>query len=180
MSTRYDVNRIFYNDVYRLVRYNDEEDVKPSTFFYLVSETDVQGVRKAKYFTLSLKMGVLREYTLTSGDPPQPVALETFADNAGLYWALLYSPEGIDSVQLFVGNNNGVSSLYNPSSNVMASGFIKPNSEVQRIQIPLSRNLNAGDSILIALRDNVITDWTEGSRYREANVAIGCEFAVSF
>lgn len=107
---------------------NDLDDCFHQTRFTIVPKTDSEGVRKAGKFTINCSL------------------LGNGVDGL-LYWALLYVPKGYDPRNFF---NDEVAepSLYQPASNVLASGMNDTNAGPIRIYSPLFKNLNSGDSIV--------------------------------
>lgn len=94
----------------------------------LISSTNVQGMRKAKNFTLKM---------IYNGPYP-------------LLWVLVYVPEGTSVSALSIGQPGQVASTYEPSQNVIMSGYLTPNgAQSQVFRTRLARNLNSGDSIQI-------------------------------
>ena len=109
-------------------------NAETTTSVPVVPPTAVRGMRKVKHVTISMS---------TPGNT-----------NGGVFWALVYVPEGY-TPQAF-----GVPTLENPSADlysanqfVMSSGVMDLDAGPQRISSRLSRNLNSGDSIVLLLRN---------------------------
>ena len=101
----------------------------------LITASSVQGVRKAKNFSLKV---------IYAG--PQP-----------LIFTLVYVPEGQTPQAINRGSYDQPASLYEPNQNVIMSGYIVPNnSQAQTFRTRLARNLNSGDSVqlLFTCADN--------------------------
>ena len=86
-------------------------------------------------------------------------------DQAPIFWALVYVPEGTQP-----GSLNLVSptaTLYEPNQFVMNCGISDPTAGPIRFYSPLARNLNSGDTInlLVASRSADTTDVVGTVRY---------------
>ena len=92
----------------------------------IVPATLTQGMRKVKHLTISLG---------SSG-------------TTSWYWAVVYVPYTQNPSAL---NGTSGGALYEPSQFVMGCGIIDLDAGPNRIHIPLSRNLNQGDSIHLIL-----------------------------
>lgn len=117
----------------------------------IVDSTDVQGQRKAAYFTLNIA-------SPNSTDSSLPA----------IYWALVYVPEGASPNQLHLTDSTD---LYQPSNYILGSGVWQPGSQ-NRFKIAGLRKLNAGDKIYLVggqLGTAVAT-----------NVQIVCQYKISF
>ena len=101
------------------------------TSFVIIPQTDVQGMRKCKHFTLTF----------------------TCAGNTGeflpLYYALVYVPEGYGVNRVNIPKYATTSSVspYEPNQFVISQGMLDFSGGPLRVRSPLSRNLNSGDSI---------------------------------
>ena len=95
----------------------------------VVVPTTVQGMRKVKHLTISMAQN-------TSG--------------TGLFWALVYVPQGTTVNKLNVDEGN----MYEPNQFVMSCGIFDVDAGPMRITSPVSRNLNSGDSIALVLHSN--------------------------
>ena len=103
----------------------------------LVSASDVQGVRKAKNFTLKV----------------------FYAGITPLMFVLAYVPENQKPQAINRGSSEGAVSLYEPNQNVIMSGYITPNyNTMQTFRTRLARNLNSGDTIQMILAPAAATD----------------------
>ena len=111
----------------------------------VVVSTDLQGMRKAKNFTVQL---LFTNYTL--GDY--------------FFWALVYVPEGLSVNLLLQGQSfqterpdattqvvASVAELYQPASHVIDSGIKKMSTSGVKVTSRMARNLNKGDSIQLIL-----------------------------
>ena len=94
----------------------------------LVVNTDVQGMRKCKNFTIQI----------ISDSTAVPIM-----------WALVYVPEGTQPSNMSLPNQVNVSSLYEPNQNVIMAGILDTNSGTVVKRTRLARNLNSGDRIVI-------------------------------
>ena len=98
----------------------------------LISAVDAQGTRKAKNFTLRF----------------------AYAGPHPLVFALVYLPQSQQVSNITMGNVQTPTSLYEPNQNVIISGFVTPaGNQVQTFRTRLARNLNSGDSIVLALKN---------------------------
>lgn len=114
----------------------------------IVPQTGVEGMRKVKHLT---------------------VTMSSEADTTtGLYWALVYVPEGYNPNNLSL---TGGSSLYEPNQNVMACGVMDFSAGPCRIHSRLSRNLNSGDRIVLVVASTNTT--------AALNVACVISYAIS-
>lgn len=104
----------------------------------LVPATNVGGMRKVKHLTVSL----------TTDD-----------SSRSLWWAVVFVPEGYSVNPL---NGSTGASFYEPNQFVMAAGCNDPNAGPIRIRSPLSRNLNAGDSIWLVVGTNGANQTVQG------------------
>lgn len=93
-------------------------------FTEVVPATLTEGVRKVTKFTISLTAGV---------------------QDAVVYWALVYIPEGATTSALFPTSSD----LFVPSNYVLGSGVNDSNAGPIRIRVPLSKNLNSNDRIFL-------------------------------
>lgn len=105
-----------------------------------VSSTPVQGLRKAKNFTLRLQY----QYRGQFQDPGYAL----------VYWALVYVPQNQEASSIDLAGSQVVGdkaaapvSMYEPNQNVIMSGILTPDQPVQTNRTRLARNLNSGDSI---------------------------------
>ena len=120
----------------------------------LVSASDVQGVRKAKNFTLKV----------------------FYAGNTPLMFVLAYVPEDQKPQAINRGSSTGAVSLYEPNQNVIMSGYIVPNNnQAQTFRTRLARNLNSGDSVQIAIACASATD-----SVTSADIGISLNYAITF
>ena len=121
--------------------------VNPSTFVIDNVYKAIQGMRKAKNFTISW-----------TADQDRPIL-----------FALLYLPEGHSAAVL---NTTSAVSLYEPNQHVMLSGVFEKGQQ-NRFSTKLGRNLNSGDSIVLALKiysvDSISIKW-----------GAHCTYAISF
>lgn len=127
----------------KTVKYSNETSTFSSNSFsiaangvlsaIMIPDVAAQGMRKAKNFTLRM---------LTSTNIP-------------IAWALVYVPEGMDVGQMAIGTPSNPSSLYEPSQNVIMSGYCfgtgtSPTSNIIS-RTRLARNLNSGDRIYLTI-----------------------------
>ena len=99
----------------------------------VVPATTTEGMRKVKNITVSATIG-----------PPE---------DAPLYWALVYVPEGTSPGGLSIAATAAdPTSLYEPNQFVMNCGIADPNAGPIRFWSPLARNLNDGDRIYLLIR----------------------------
>ena len=96
----------------------------------VVPQTDVQGMRKVKHFTLS--------FSVANGDP-------------FLYYALVYVPEGYEPNNIQIPIVGQAVSLYEPNQYVISAGVLDFSGGPCRVKTPLARNLNSGDSIYLVI-----------------------------
>ena len=128
-------------DKYSVERTAFFTNVQPTTTssINVVPPTAVRGMRKVKHLNISVS-------GQTAADAPY----------VGLYWALVYVPEGYTPQAFGVPDAENPSvDLYGANQFVMDAGVIDFDAGPQRIRTPLSRNLNSGDSIVLLLRTTV-------------------------
>ena len=94
----------------------------------IVPPSTLEGTRKVKHLGITLSSNV--------------------TDITGMYWALVYVPEGYTANSLSV---TAGSSIYEPNQNVMACGVLNFSAGPARIYSKLSRNLSSGDHIDLIL-----------------------------
>lgn len=118
----------------------------------LIVQTPVQGMRKAKNFTLSV---------CCRSDIP-------------LLFALVFVPQGTNPSDLNIGTADNPTSIYEPNQNVIISGVVPRDLTTPITKFtPLARNLNSGDQIFLVIRS--ATTFTEGftlALYCQLNYAI--------
>lgn len=120
----------------------------------LISESSIQGVRKAKNFSLKI----------------------LYAGTAPLMFVLVYVPEDQKVGSITRGTPQAPASLYEPNQNVIMSGYIVPNnSQAQTFRTRLARNLNSGDSIQIAIACASSSDTVNN-----ADIGISLNYAITF
>lgn len=120
----------------------------------LVTSSSIQGIRKAKNFSLKI----------------------LYAGTAPLMFVLVYIPQGQDVKAITRGTPQAPASLYEPNQNVIMSGYIVPNnSQAQTFRTRLARNLNSGDSIQIVLACASATD-----SVNDADIGISLNYAITF
>ena len=120
----------------------------------LVTASSIQGIRKAKNFSLKI----------------------LYAGTAPLMFVLVYVPQkqGVGSITR--GTPQAPASLYEPNQNVIMSGYIVPNNnQAQTFRTRLARNLNSGDSIQIAIACASAND-----SVTNANIGISLNYAITF
>lgn len=129
-----------YSRRLKTVKYSNEtmcasKDVNGYTKMTLIAATTIQGMRKCKNFELKINV--------------DPNAAEP--SNNAIIYALVYVPENTQAGQLFLGDTDA-SNLYQPSQNIIMSGYAKPGNSIVNInRTRLARNLNQGDSIQLVL-----------------------------
>lgn len=148
MCARRSGNKRTTKRAYKTIRYSNEtvslasditlntDPVKATTqHFALIKSTDVQGMRKAKNFTLNIAC-----------DSPEP-----------FQWALVYVPQGFPekSLTIDIGVNSSAS-IFEPNQNIIMSGTTWYNCPQNKFTTRLARNLNSGDAIYILLRQLVL------------------------
>nr|DAW44368.1 MAG TPA: hypothetical protein [Circoviridae sp.] len=147
----------------KTVKYSNETSNITSTFSIsqgaqinapLVTASSIQGIRKAKNFSLKI----------------------LYAGTAPLMFVLIYVPQGQDVKAITRGTYQAPASLYEPNQNVIMSGYIVPNnSQAQTFRTRLARNLNSGDSIQIAIACAGANDSVTDSA-----IGISLNYAITF
>lgn len=100
----------------------------------VVPDVDLQGMRKVKHFQLTFTNGTAG----TSNAEP-------------IYYALVYVPAGYSVNALQLAAPGIPFSAYEPNQYVISQGWLDFDGGPLRINSPLSRNLNSGDSISLVL-----------------------------
>ena len=95
----------------------------------VVPDAAIQGMRKVKHITISASN--------TTVDAP----------SSFLYWAVVYVPAGTTVNPLTVGQATAVTTMYEPNQFVMSCGVFDWQGGPLRVRVPISRNLNSGDTI---------------------------------
>ncbi len=150
----YSASRRSYGRPVKTVKYSNETSQLRSVFLtdtgsvanpmnqavVAIPPADIQGLRKAKNFTLRLQYQIRGSFN-------QP-------NVAPIYWALVYVPEGQTAQNINIAGSQSVGqdpmapvSFYEPNQNVIMSGVITPDQPVQTNRTRLARNLNSGDTI---------------------------------
>lgn len=147
----------------KTVKYSNETSNITSTFSIsqgaqikapLISASSIQGIRKAKNFTLKV----------------------LYAGSVPLMFVLIYVPQDQDVKAITRGTYQAPASIYEPNQNVIMSGYIVPNnSQAQTFRTRLARNLNSGDSIQIAICCAGAAD-----SVTNANIGISLNYAITF
>lgn len=101
----------------------------------VVAATTIQGMRKVKHMQVSVCL-------------QHSAAAQTVAGGAPILWALVYVPQG----QATIPAPSTAGSIYEPNQFVIASGIADADAGPIRINTPLARNLNSGDSIQLTYR----------------------------
>ena len=111
---------------------NNDQQIGIEGWIQITSETNIQGVRKAKNFTLTVAT--------------TPFIQSTEAIEGVHYFALVFVPEGLGAGHLNIQNTAENHSYYEPNQNVILAGVIDPR-KVYVFKTRLARNLNSGDRI---------------------------------
>lgn len=139
MGKRYSVENIFISDTTAIgantwtapvdgsSNYKVYNIVNPSTFVIDNVYKAIQGSRKAKNITISWTTDI---------DRP-------------ILFAVIFLPEGHSPAELQT--SASASSMYEPNQHVMLSGVFEKGQQ-NRFSTKLGRNLNSGDSIVLALK----------------------------
>ena len=97
----------------------------------IVPATTLEGMRKVKHLMVNLTAGQAA---------------------GGMYWALVYVPQGTVAQNINITTGETVTSMYEPNQFVMNCGIIDVDAGPIRFSSPIARNLNDGDSIWLVLR----------------------------
>ena len=92
----------------------------------VVTPNAIQGMRKVKHLTISLAQN---------------------GSGQGVFWALVYVPSGTSASTLHIDDT----SMYEPNQYVMGCGIFDVDAGPMRINCPLARNLNSGDSVALVV-----------------------------
>ena len=160
MGKKYSVENIFISDTTALgantwtspvdgsSNYKVYNIVNPSTFVIENVYKAIQGNRKAKNLTVSWTADI----------------------NRPILFAVIFLPEGHTPAELQT--SASASSMYEPNQHVMLSGVFEKGQQ-NRFSTKLGRNLNSGDSIVLALKiysvDSISIKW-----------GAHCTYAISF
>lgn len=101
----------------------------------VVPATTIQGMRKVKHMQVTVCL-------------QHAAAAAAHAGGAPILWALVYVPAG----QATVSPPATSGSIYEPNQFVITSGIADAEAGPIRINTPLARNLNSGDSIVLTYR----------------------------
>lgn len=102
----------------------------------------ILGTRKIKNITIKFLVEDCL-YHHTAGDTKE---------KGMIAWALVYVPEGTNPADFTWGSNAGIASFYEPSQNVIMSGYATSDQPVVA-KTRLARNLNSGDTIGLIIMD---------------------------
>lgn len=108
--------------------------------FVIVPDADIQGMRKAKNFTIKFS-SICTEASMVT-----PIV-----------WALVFVPQGTSPSDMSFGTGQNAMSLYEPNQNVIMSGnFLPTISEpaTWTSKTRLARNLNSKDSIYLVMKSD--------------------------
>ena len=130
-----------YSRRLKTVKYSNETmcssgDLAAGEAWPMIAATTVQGMRKCKNFELKIVM---------HSQAAEP-------EDHSIVSALVYVPENTTPGNILLGTGTAASNLYQPSQNIIMSGYVKPglnNVTINRTR--LARNLNQGDSIQLLL-----------------------------
>lgn len=135
---------------YKTVKYSNETMANSGELIWqgtalqhqlaVVPEADIQGMRKAKNFTI--KFSSICSASTTAGP---------------IVWALVFVPQGTSPSELSSGTGTTSMSLYEPNQNVIMSGnFLPTLSEpaTWTAKTRLARNLNSKDSIYFLIKSD--------------------------
>ena len=118
----------------------------------VVPAVDFEGMRKVKHITVSFA---------STGNNSTPI-----------FYAIVYIPQGYQSVPLAIpANGNGVDN-YTANQFVMSSGVLEFDGGPLRIRSRLSRNLNSGDRIGLILATSASYETATQEIYMQINYAI--------
>lgn len=101
----------------------------------VVPATTIQGMRKVKHMQVSVCLQHSAGAAAAAGGAP-------------ILWALVYVPAG----QASIAPPATSGSIYEPNQFVITSGIADAEAGPIRINTPLARNLNSGDSIVLTYR----------------------------
>ena len=101
----------------------------------VVAPTTIQGMRKVKHMQVSMCLQHAADAAAAAGGAP-------------ILWALVYVPAGQATVPAPATSG----SIYEPNQFVITSGIADAEAGPIRINTPLARNLNSGDSIVLTYR----------------------------
>jgi len=86
------------------------------------------------------------------------VQLSTVNSVAGIYWALVFVPEGYNPNALFPSGTVNGNPMYEPNQYVMNCGVCDPDAGPVRFSSRISRNLNSGDRLYMVIGSASSTD----------------------
>lgn len=147
MCARRSNNKRSSKRAYKTVRYSNETisfatdlELKQTgetgtAYATLIKSTDIQGMRKAKNFTV------------------------TFANNSTvpIQWALIYCPQGFPETALTLDIGvEAAASIFEPNQNVIMTGVTWATAPQNKYTTRLARNLNSGDSIVLLIRQLIV------------------------
>lgn len=172
-----------YNKIVKPVKYSNETysfvanitNSTANTYGFSINEivpapANVLGTRKVKNITLNILVEETLRRTVVEGQ-----TVETF-DRARIAWALIFLPEGIVPSTLNFGLQGAPVSMYEPNQNVIATGVCDSN-QAYRFKTRLSRNLNAGDTIIFVMRD---LEYPANGETLVTLAAVTANYAITF
>lgn len=126
----------------------------------VVAATTIQGMRKVKHMQVSV--------CLQHG-----AAAQDIAGGAPILWALVYVPQGQATIPAPATSG----SIYEPNQFVIASGIADADAGPIRINTPLARNLNSGDSIQLTYR--LLNGTVVGNADATASIVTMVRYAIT-
>lgn len=126
----------------------------------VVAATTIQGMRKVKHMQISVCL-------------QHAAAAAAAATGAPILWALVYVPQGQTTVPAPATSG----SIYEPNQFVIASGLADADAGPIRINTPLARNLNSGDSIILTYR--LLNGGTIYTADRSASILTMTRYAIT-
>lgn len=140
----------------------------------LIDAEQVSGVRKVANLRGSFTINLLKTSNDNTETADNQISVRDFPpkfanqDGYNILIYIIYLPEGFDiktqTLTLPTATKDEIpkiSSVYSPSQNVLWSGMISFNSGVVNFRVPISKNMNGGDQIIILARSLGQTNYLE-------------------
>ncbi len=134
----------------------DVSTTQGQTNVTLIPAAEITGMRKAKNFELRIINNA----------------------QSAVGFALVYVPENTEIKNLTYGTSDASTSLYEPSQNVIMSGFLSYGSSYTNAQVfktRLARNLNEGDTIALCVKPFSSLDGGDATQ-----IAVTLNYAMTF
>ena len=138
--------------------------------------SDTNTVRTEVVASTNTTTGV-RKVANIKGDIVISASNGDVGQNAAILAAIIYLPEGFDKTTINLSlasaqaadKDRAAVDIYSPSQNIMWSGTVGVHDGHLKFRVPINRNLNAGDRVILAYRQLF---WPTGNSLLQVNSVI--------